>query len=83
MSSLEQAQARGRLQQDSLAQGDKKFAFPFALQVLSQLPSLTDLDISANPVATVSDVKAQLLWHIPPLSVLDGERVTELDRQVF
>ena len=45
------------------------------LQVLSQLPSLHQLNLRGCPIADVPDYQAQLLQQLPMLDVLDSKKV--------
>lgn len=47
---------------------------PGALQALSGLQALCDLELLGNPVSKVPDYRAHLLHRLPQLQLLDGQR---------
>lgn len=51
-----------------------------ALDKLSLLTSLRDLDLSDNPVAETENYRLLLLIQLPNLTTLDGVAITEDER---
>lgn len=55
---------------------------PGCPQVLSGLPVLRDVELGGNPAATVPDYKPIMILNLPALEVLDGDTLTQLDRDM-
>jgi hypothetical protein len=52
------------------------------LAVLTDFPSLSDLDLGGNPCSQVPDYKTRIVLELPTLTLLDGDVLTELDREM-
>lgn len=51
-----------------------------ALEKLSLLPNLSDLELSGNPVAEIENYRLLLILQLPSLKKLDGVVITEDER---